>query len=82
MLYKGVYMIAVRLPAEIEKRLDRLAKRTGRAKSYYVREALVNQLDDLEDIYIAEKRLEDIRAGRSHTIPLEEVMTEHGNLEG
>ena len=75
-------MIAVRLPAEIEKRLDRLAKRTGRAKSYYVREALLSHLDDLEDIYIAEKRLEDIRAGRSHTIPLEEVMKEHGNLEG
>ncbi|HEV2135286.1 MAG TPA: DUF6290 family protein [Terracidiphilus sp.] len=74
-------MIAVRLPAAIEKRLDRLAKRTGRAKSYYVREALLNHLDDLEDIYIAEKRLEDLRAGRSHTIPLEEVMKEHGNLE-
>lgn len=74
-------MIAVRLPAAIEKRLDRLAKRTGRAKSYYVREALLNHLDDLEDIYFAEKRLEDIRTGRSHTIPLEEVMKEHGNLE-
>ncbi|HEX8711064.1 MAG TPA: DUF6290 family protein [Terracidiphilus sp.] len=75
-------MIAVRLPAAIEKRLDRLAKRTGRAKSYYIREALLNHLDDLEDIYIAEKRLEDLRAGRSHTIPLEEVMKEHGNVEG
>jgi RHH-type rel operon transcriptional repressor/antitoxin RelB len=75
-------MIAVRLPVAIEKRLDRLAKRTGRAKSFYVREALLNHLDNLEDIYIAEKRLEDLRAGRSHTIPLEEIMREHGNLEG
>ena len=75
-------MIAVRLPAAIEKRLDRLAKRTGRAKSFYVREALLNHLDNLEDIYIAEKRLEDLRAGRSHTVPLEELMREHGNLEG
>lgn len=74
-------MIAVRLPATIEKRLDRLAKRTGRAKSFYVREALLNHLEDLEDIYIAEKRLEDLRTGRSHTIPLEDVMREHGNLE-
>ncbi len=75
-------MIAVRLPAAIEKRLDRLAKRTGRAKSFYVREALLNHLEDLEDMYIAEKRLGDLRAGRSHTIPLEEMMREHGNLEG
>ena len=74
-------MIAVRLPATVEKRLDRLARRTGRTKSYYIREALLNHLNDLEDIYIAEKRLEDLRAGRSHTIPLEEVMREHGNRE-
>jgi RHH-type rel operon transcriptional repressor/antitoxin RelB len=75
-------MIAVRLPAAIEKRLDRLAKRTGRTKSFYVREALLNHLEDLEDIYIAEKRLEDLRSGRSQTIPLEEMMREHGSLEG
>lgn len=75
-------MIAVRLPAMVEKRLDRLAKRTGRTKSFYIREALLSHLDDLEDIYIAEKRLEDLRAGRSDTIPLEEVMREHGNLDG
>jgi RHH-type rel operon transcriptional repressor/antitoxin RelB len=61
--------------------LDGFAKRTGRAKSYYIREELLNHLDDLEDIYISERRLEDIRAGRSHTIPLEEVMKEHGNRE-
>lgn len=74
-------MLAIRLPATIEKRLDLLSKQTGRPKSYYVREALVNHLDNLEDIYIAEKRLEDLRAGRSYTIPLEEMMKEHGNLE-
>ncbi len=75
-------MLAFELPAAIEERLDRLAKDTGLAKSYYAREALIHYMDDLEDVYLAEKRLEDIRAGRSHTIPLEEVMREHGNLEG
>ena len=35
-------------------------------------------LDDLEDIYLAEKRLEDVRAGKSKTIPLEKVMANHG----
>ena len=33
-------MLAIRLPANIEKRLDRLAKRTGRTKTYYAREAI------------------------------------------
>lgn len=67
-------MLAIILPKEIETRLDSLSKATGRSKSYYVREALVEYLDDLEDIYLAEKGLEEIRAGRSKTVPLDEVM--------
>jgi RHH-type rel operon transcriptional repressor/antitoxin RelB len=66
-------MLAVRLPTEIEQRLDALAKATGRTKAFYVREALVEHLGDLEDIYLAERRLEDIRAGRARTYSLEEV---------
>jgi RHH-type rel operon transcriptional repressor/antitoxin RelB len=71
-------MLAIRLPQSIEKRLDRLAKRTGRTKTYYAREAILQHLEDLEDVYLAEKRLQDIRSGRSKTIPLEEVMRRHG----
>jgi RHH-type transcriptional regulator, rel operon repressor / antitoxin RelB len=71
-------MLAIRLPEKIEKRLDRLAKRTGRTKTYYAREAILKHLEDLEDIYIAEKRLAEIRAGRTRTIPLEEVMRRYG----
>lgn len=67
-------MLAIRLPEKIEKRLERLAKRTGCTKTYYAREAILQHLDDLEDIYLAEKRLADIRSGRTKTIPLEEVM--------
>jgi len=67
-------MLAIRLPAEIEDRLDALAKATGRTKSFYVREAILEYLDDLEDVYLAEKRLEDLRAGRSKTIPIEKIM--------
>ena len=71
-------MLAIRLPENVEKRLDRLAKRTGRTKTYYAREAVLRHLDDLEDIYLAEAALEDIRAGRSKTIPLESAMKKHG----
>ncbi|MGK2940886.1 MAG: type II toxin-antitoxin system RelB family antitoxin [Immundisolibacter sp.] len=74
-------MLAVRLPPDIEARLDALAKATGRSKSHYVREALLEYLDDLEDIYLAEQRWSDIRAGRTRTVPLEEVMHRHG-VEG
>ena len=71
-------MLAIRLPVNIERRLDRLAKRTGRTKTYYAREAILQHLDDLEDIYLAEKRLAEIRAGRVRTVPLEKVMRRYG----
>jgi RHH-type transcriptional regulator, rel operon repressor / antitoxin RelB len=73
-----ILMLAVRLPTEIETRLDNLAKSTGRTKTYYVREAILEHLDDLEDLYLAEARLAEIRSGRVKTIPLEEVMKEYG----
>lgn len=50
-------MLAVRLPPEIEQRLDALAKKTGRSKSYYVREAVLRQIEDIEDYYLARRRL-------------------------
>ncbi|MGL4334430.1 MAG: type II toxin-antitoxin system RelB family antitoxin, partial [Lactococcus garvieae] len=44
-------MLAIRLPEEIENRLDILAKATGRTKTYYAREAILVHLEDLEDAY-------------------------------
>jgi len=70
-------MLAIRLPPEIEARLEKLAKATGRSKTYYAREAIEEHLADLEDIYLAEKRLEEQRAGRIRTIPLKDVL-KHG----
>ncbi len=51
-------MLAIRLPADIEKRLANLASKTGRTKTYYAREAILTHLEDLEDTYLALKRLE------------------------
>ena len=51
---------------------------TGRKKSFYVKEAIIEHLDDIEDVYLAEKRLEDIRAGRTQTISLQDVMKRYG----
>jgi RHH-type transcriptional regulator, rel operon repressor / antitoxin RelB len=50
-------MLALRLPAKIEKRLDSLAKKTGRSKSFYAREAILRHLEDLEDYHLARRRL-------------------------
>lgn len=66
-------MLALRLPPEIEARLDALAKRTGRTKSYYAREAILEHLEDIEDAYLADER---IRTDTGERISLEDVMAE------
>jgi RHH-type transcriptional regulator, rel operon repressor / antitoxin RelB len=71
-------MLAIRLPQSIEKRLEKLARRTGRTKSFYAREAILQHLEDLEDLYLAERALERIRSGEDDAIPLKEVMNRHG----
>jgi len=58
--------------------LEKLAKRTGRTKSYYAREAILQHIEDLEDIYLAERALDRIRNDDEPTIPLEDVMKRHG----
>jgi RHH-type rel operon transcriptional repressor/antitoxin RelB len=62
-------MLALRLPPDIEQRLDALAKKTGRSKSYYAREAILRQIEDIEDYYLARQRL--VRGGSR--VPLESL---------
>ena len=73
--------VSIRLPDDVSNRLQDLAQRTGRSKTFYMVEAIREHLDDLEDVYLAEQRLTDHRAGRSKAVPLEEVMKRYG-LEG
>lgn len=70
--------VSLRLPEDLSARLDELAKRTGRTKTYYMIEAIREQIGDLEDIYLAEKELGDIKAGRSKLVSLEDVMKNYG----
>ena len=69
-------MLAVRLDAETEARLERMAALTGRTKTFYARAAIEAHLDDLEDFYLANERLKDFRAGEA--IPLAELKAELG----
>jgi RHH-type rel operon transcriptional repressor/antitoxin RelB len=71
-------MLALRLPPEIEKRLDDLAAKTGRSKSYYAREAILAFLDDLEDAYQARERLQ----AAGPRVALEELEAEFASESG
>ena len=70
--------VSIRLPEKIEKRLDRLAEKTGRSKTFYITEAIIEHLEDLEDSYLAARRVEDVLNGKSRTYSLEEVRAKLG----
>lgn len=65
-------MLALRLPPDVEKRLAALAKKTGRSKSFYAREAILRHLEDLEDYHLAQRRL----ARGGERVTLEELERE------
>jgi RHH-type rel operon transcriptional repressor/antitoxin RelB len=67
-------MLAIRLPQEVEERLNALASETGRTKTALVREAILEYIDDLEDYYLAEARARKNRKA----IPLADVERELG----
>ena len=52
-------MASLRLGEELERRLDHLAASTGRTKTFYIRQLIEEHIDELEDRYIAEQRLEN-----------------------
>lgn len=71
-------MLAIRLPEEIEMRLAVLAKKTGRTKTFYAKEAILKHLEDLEDYYLASQVSEDIRKGKEKTYSIDEVRSKLG----
>lgn len=73
--------VSIRLPDEINERLDFLARQTGRTKAFYIREALAEMIDDLEDYYLAADILERIRKGKESTYSATEVRKDLGLVD-
>lgn len=64
---------SMRIPTELNARYSRLAKETGRSKSFYVNEALAAEIDRLEYEYGLMRKVEDFRAGKLETVTLDEL---------
>ena len=64
---------AIRLPEDTYNRLQALAARTGRDATFYIREAIEQHLEDLEDLYTAEKAAVEHRKGAERTLSLDEL---------
>jgi len=69
---------SIRLDDELDARLERIARLTGRSKSFYVKQALEEQIQDLEDLYLARKVAKRVADGRERLIPLDELERELG----
>ena len=66
-------MLALRLKPELENRLANLAEKTGRTKTFYAIKAIEQQLDDMEDYYLAEQSYNDWIAEGKTTYSFDEV---------
>ena len=67
-----------RTKPELKRRIDFLAKATHRTTSFYYNLLLEDYLDDIEDIYLSEQVLAEIRSGKQRTYSADEVFTEAG----
>jgi RHH-type rel operon transcriptional repressor/antitoxin RelB len=68
--------LSIRLPEELEARLEKLSKTTGRTKTYYIREAVEEYLADLEDHYLVQKRMKDYDPDEN--VSLDSLIKRHG----
>jgi len=55
---------SIRLAPELEKRLDRLAVKTGRTKAFYLREMIESGIAEIEQYYLAADTLARVRKGQ------------------
>ena len=78
MRYTYLMALSLRLPEDVEARLDKLARKTGRTKTFYIREAIIEHLEDLEDYYLA---LERIQNPEGDPVSLEDVIVRLGLVD-
>jgi len=69
---------SIRLPEDIERRLDILAEKTGRTKAFYIREMILTHIDEMEDYYLAADVVERLRKGEERTYSSQEVRRDLG----
>lgn len=55
--------LSIELDPDVERRLELLARRTGRSKAFHAQELISQGLEDIEDYYDAQKVLEGVRDG-------------------
>ena len=65
--------VNIRLDQDLVKRLDNLAQRTGRTKTFYASQAIVDYLEEMEDYFLAKDSLEAFRDSGEGMLSIEEL---------
>ena len=68
----------VKLTADMDSRLNKLADATGRSKTFYLKEIVHRSLDYVEDYYLAECEKNKILVQAEPVFDLDEVRHELG----
>ena len=64
---------SIRLPEDVERRLDALAEKTGRTKAFYIREMILSHIDEIEDYYLGADVVERLRKGEERALSAQQV---------
>ena len=69
-------MLSVRLNSDLEEKLEQLSIKTNRSKSYYVKQALENYLNDMDDYFEAKSRDSNSEKNMLNITDLEEHLND------
>ena len=79
-IYKGLQMkkaINLRIDESLLEELDVYAKELDRTRTYLIEKAVSNYFDTLDEM-ISDKRIDDIKAGKSEMLTLQDVAIQLG----
>ena len=68
----------IQLDPNIDARLEALARATGRSKEFYLKELILQGMEDLEDAYLGALEADRVRRGESSTRSLDALMQDLG----
>jgi RHH-type rel operon transcriptional repressor/antitoxin RelB len=69
-------VISLRVDDNIYSQLDSLSKKSGIDKTKFLKQALLEYMEDREDYFMAIEALEDLKAGRDKIVSWDEVRKE------
>lgn len=75
--YVNALKMSITLDKSVAKELDSIAKELGEKKSRIIQQALTYYFDKLDET-IADKRLNDLKGGKTKTVSAEEVYRQLG----